>query len=136
MSKQSDSLFDKWINAKFDSKMVVSVTQKDQYKNLRFSLINGRSYSTKLGEAMSLSAVENQIVLEKPYLSKLIKLANDCGMVGVNTSHSGTVLGVVFESDKDPSLFLKKAEECGYLKPYKRRYIHKIIKGGPIVETF
>ena len=82
----------------------------------------------KLGEAMSLSAVENQIVLEKPYLSKLIKLANDCGMVGVNTSHSGTVLGVVFESDKDPSLFLKKAEECGYLKPYKRRYIHKIIR--------
>ena len=61
MSKQSDSLFDKWINAKFDSKMVVSVTQKDQYKNLRFSLINGRSYSTKLGEAMSIQLGPNDL---------------------------------------------------------------------------
>ena len=61
MSKQSDSLFDKWINAKFDSKMVVSVTQKDQYKNLRFSLINGRSYSTKLGAAMSIQLGPNDL---------------------------------------------------------------------------
>ena len=61
MSKHSDSLFDKWINAKFDSKMVVSVTQKDQYKNLRFSLINGRSYSTKLGSAMSIQLGPNDL---------------------------------------------------------------------------
>ncbi|MHA1215095.1 MAG: hypothetical protein ACTSR2_06280 [Candidatus Hodarchaeales archaeon] len=54
MSERPKSLFDKWINGKFDSKMVVSVTQKDQYKNLRFSLINGREYSTKLGKAMSI----------------------------------------------------------------------------------
>jgi hypothetical protein len=61
MSKQSDSLFDKWINAKFDSKMVVSVTQKNQYKNLGFSLINGRSYSTKLGAAMSIQLGPNDL---------------------------------------------------------------------------
>ena len=51
---QHEKLSDKWINARFDGKMVVSVTQKDQYKNLGFSVINGRSYSTKLGPAMSL----------------------------------------------------------------------------------
>lgn len=90
----------------------------------------------KLGQAMNLSAVENQIVLEKPFLNELIALANDCGMVGVNTSHSGTVLGVVFESDRDPSEFMRKAKALGYLKPYKKRYIHKIIKGGPIIEMF
>jgi hypothetical protein len=61
MSKGSDSLYDKWINAKFDSKMVVSVTQKDQYKNLRFSLINGRSYNTKLGSAMSIQLGANDL---------------------------------------------------------------------------
>ena len=61
MSKQSDSLFDKWINARFDGKMVVSVTQKDQYKNLGFSLINGRSYSTKLGSAMSIQLGPNDL---------------------------------------------------------------------------
>jgi hypothetical protein len=50
----SETLFDKWINAKFDSKLVVSVTKKNQYKNLGFSVINGRGYRTKLGDAMSI----------------------------------------------------------------------------------
>ncbi|MHA2074504.1 MAG: hypothetical protein ACXACU_01015 [Candidatus Hodarchaeales archaeon] len=54
MSKRPESLFDKWINGRFDSKIVVSVTQKDQYKNLGFSVINGREYSTKLGNAISV----------------------------------------------------------------------------------
>ncbi|MHA1977678.1 MAG: hypothetical protein ACW98I_12295 [Candidatus Hodarchaeales archaeon] len=54
MSQYSDKLFDKWINGRFESKMVISVTQKDQFKNLVFSVINGRSYSTKLGPAMSI----------------------------------------------------------------------------------
>ena len=54
LSKRPESLFDKWINGKFDSKLVVSVTQKDQFKNLGFSVINGREYSTKLGNAMSV----------------------------------------------------------------------------------
>ena len=54
MSGKTDTLYDKWINAKFDGKMVVSVTQKGQYKNISLSVINGRSYSTKLGSAMSV----------------------------------------------------------------------------------
>jgi hypothetical protein len=54
LSKRPESLFDKWINGRFDSKIVVSVTQKDQYKNLGFSVINGREYSTKLGNAISV----------------------------------------------------------------------------------
>jgi hypothetical protein len=61
MSQYSDKLFDKWINGRFDSKMVVSVTQKDQYKNLGFSVINGRSYSTKLGSAMSIQLGPNDL---------------------------------------------------------------------------
>lgn len=40
------------INGKFDSKLVISVTQKDQHKNLGFSVINGREYGTKLGNVM------------------------------------------------------------------------------------
>ncbi len=54
MSGKSDTLFDKWINVKFDGKIVVSVTQKGQYKNINLSVINGRSFSTKLGAAMSV----------------------------------------------------------------------------------
>lgn len=61
LSQSSNKLYDRWINGKFDSKMVVSVTQKDQYKNLGFSLINGRSYSTKLGAAMSIQLGPNDL---------------------------------------------------------------------------
>ncbi|MHA2108046.1 MAG: hypothetical protein ACXABU_10835 [Candidatus Hodarchaeales archaeon] len=61
MSQYSDKLFDKWINGRFESKMVVSVTQKDQFKNLGFSVINGRQYSTKLGSAMSIQLGPNDL---------------------------------------------------------------------------
>ena len=60
-SLATETIFDKWINAKFDGKMVVSVTKKDQYKNFRFSLINGHSYSTKLGDAMSIQLGPNDL---------------------------------------------------------------------------
>ncbi|WP_455140811.1 hypothetical protein [Candidatus Hodarchaeum mangrovi] len=53
MAEKSNSLFKKWINGRFDSKVVVSVTQKGQYKNFDLSLINGRQYNTKFGSAMS-----------------------------------------------------------------------------------
>jgi hypothetical protein len=56
-----ETVFDKWINAKFEGKMVVSVTKKDQFTNLRLSLINGRSYTTKLGDAMSVQLAPNDL---------------------------------------------------------------------------
>ena len=48
-------------NGRFESKMVVSVTQKDQFKNLGFSVINERQYSTKLGPAMSIQLGPNDL---------------------------------------------------------------------------
>jgi hypothetical protein len=62
----TDKLYDKWVNAKFEGKIVVSVTQKGDFKNLGISLINGRSYNTKLGDAMSvqLGAWELRDLLE------------------------------------------------------------------------
>jgi hypothetical protein len=61
MSKKPESLFDRWINGKFDSKLIISVTQKDQFKNLGFSVINGREYGTKLGNAMSIQLGTNDL---------------------------------------------------------------------------
>ncbi len=86
-----------------------------------------------LGKAMNLSALENQSVLHKPYLDLIIELATECGMIGVNTSHSGTVLGVVFTADQDPSVFLEKARGAGIFDAYSKHYIHNIIIGGPQV---
>ncbi len=61
MAKRPENLFDKWINGKFDSKLVISVTQKDHFKNLGFSVINGREYGTKLGKAMSVQFGQNDL---------------------------------------------------------------------------
>ena len=66
----SETLFNKWINAKFDGKLVVSVNKKDHYTNFRVSVINGRSYSTKLGGAMSIQ-------LESKDLQELIETLQD-----------------------------------------------------------
>lgn len=89
----------------------------------------------KLGRAMEISAFENQIVLYKPYLKELVDLADLHGLIGVNAAHSGTVLGVVYEDGKDINGFIQAAEEKGYLEPYKKKNIHKIIKGGPRIKV-
>ncbi len=80
MSEKPKNLFDKWVNLRFDARMVVSVTQKKEFKNIGLSVINGRSYTTKLGNAMSaqlgpkelqdlivtLQEVQSQFFPEKP----------------------------------------------------------------------
>ena len=90
----------------------------------------------KLGQAMEISALENQPVLYKPHLEELMTLARKHGLIGVNAAHSGTVLGVVYEEGKNIDAFVVSAIEKGYLEPYKKRYIHKIIKGGPRIEVY
>ena len=48
---QSTRIIEKWINAKFDGKVVLSLVQRDQFYNPQISLIKGREYETKLGKA-------------------------------------------------------------------------------------
>ncbi len=61
MSERPKNLFDKWVNLRFDARMVVSVTQKNEFKNIGLSVINGRSYNTKLGNAMSAQLGPNEL---------------------------------------------------------------------------
>ena len=61
MSERPKNLFDKWVNFRFDARMVVSVTQKNEFKNIGLSVINGRSYNTKLGNAMSAQLGPNEL---------------------------------------------------------------------------
>lgn len=89
-----------------------------------------------LSSAMYLSAVENQCVLDKPFLRELHELSKQYGMIGVNAAHSGSVLGVVFRpGDCDPDSFLDEAKRLGYLGPYAIQRRHRIIHGGPTVVT-
>ncbi|MHA1680035.1 MAG: hypothetical protein ACTSUE_03440 [Promethearchaeota archaeon] len=61
MASNEQPLFEKWISAKFEAKVVLSASKKGQYTNVRLSVINGREYSTKLGRAMSLQLGNNDI---------------------------------------------------------------------------
>ena len=61
MSQNEEKLFEKWISAKFDAKIVISATKKEPYVNVSLSAINGKEYKTKLGNAMSLQLGANDI---------------------------------------------------------------------------
>lgn len=49
----------------------------------------------KLGEAITLSSLENQKILYKENLEDIIKLAYSCDAYGVNIAHSGTLIGIL-----------------------------------------
>ena len=51
-----------------------------------------------IGAGATLSALANQQILHKPSLESMINVARSFGAVGVNAAHSGTVLGVLFDS--------------------------------------
>lgn len=61
-----------------------------------------------IGQAATISAFANQAILAKPALPDVIAIAHRHGAVGVNTAHSGTVLGILFPGRPTPAA----AEAC------------------------
>jgi len=57
----SNTITEKWINGKFESKVVLSLVQREQYLNPQISLIKGREYETKLGKAMQVQLGLNDL---------------------------------------------------------------------------
>lgn len=49
--KETKRIIEKWVNAKFDGKLVVSLVQRGQFYNPQISIIKGKEYETKLGKA-------------------------------------------------------------------------------------
>lgn len=50
-----------------------------------------------IGRGATISALANQIVLFKPQLEVVLRLAQSLGAVGVDVGHSGTVIGVLVD---------------------------------------
>ncbi len=57
-----------------------------------------------IGRAATISALANQAILPKPALPAVAAVAARHGAVGVNTAHSGTVIGVLFSGRPDPAV--------------------------------
>lgn len=53
----------------------------------------------KIARVSTLSALENQKILEKPQLEEIIEYVKSLGALGVNVAHSGTMMGVLFAPD-------------------------------------
>ena len=82
-----------------------------------------------IAKGATLSSLSNQIVLFKPYLKELLELAEEKETIlGLNIAHSGTLIGVILDNQKDSVEVLTeiKAEvpELNYL------LTSQIINGG------
>ncbi len=63
----------------------------------------------KIGQAATMSALANQQTINKPELDEIIAIARAFDALGVNTAHSGTVLGILYNRDlTDKAALLEK----------------------------
>lgn len=84
-----------------------------------------------LCESTYLSAIENQELLEKPYLNEIIEVVDTFGCYGINVAHSGSVVAILFDQHKlNINKLLEALEYSKCLTYYKKQYITKMITGG------
>lgn len=107
-----------------------------QFKEALIMVCEGlkKGDASLIGEAATLSARAHQVVLPKPQLEKVIGLAKKVGAVGVNVAHSGTVIGVLLEREKQDmseviSFFLKHLPGIEKITP------SSLIGGGSVVSN-
>ena len=85
----------------------------------------------ELGKLATVSARAHQQILPKPGLEKIIKLSAQSEAYGVNTAHSGSVLGVLYdEALFDKEGFIRKIHKEGLRKHYPILRDHRLIPGG------
>ncbi len=87
-------------NQRSDLRSLREAGQKDfleAYELIKEGFVTGNP--VLLGKGATISALANQKILPKPHLEKIIIIGNDCGALGVNVAHSGTVAGVLFDKN-------------------------------------
>ncbi|MDK2820515.1 MAG: L-threonine kinase [Clostridia bacterium] len=82
-----------------------------------------------IAQGATLSALANQKILYKPELEDILKMAINCGALGVNTAHSGTVIGILYRDGEVDVVEMKKKIKDKY--PYVD-FIEAAITGGGI----
>ncbi len=82
----------------------------------------------KIGKGSTLSLLENENILEKPFLGELIKLAEEHHCYGIVGGHSGTVCGFLLDENKTDLEKLIHAIEGEAIGTYYASY--------EIVETY
>ncbi|GAB6100491.1 GHMP kinase [Halanaerocella petrolearia] len=82
-----------------------------------------------VGQGTTISSLANQSILHKAQLESLIKLAKqEEEMLGVNIAHSGTLVGVILDSEEKLNLILNRIKE--QVPSLKHITNARIINGG------
>lgn len=127
--------------------LVTEVFRKDNHKELllkqaskletAFDLyeqaVKEKSIS-KLGEAATISAVANQLILPKKRFSDIYAIAETFNILGINVAHSGTVVGLMYDQMKtDSKELLSVLKEKKAMDYYPRYHFRHSVKGGATV---
>ncbi len=87
--------------------------------------------ANRLGEAATASAIESQIILPKPHFNQLLDIIEQYQLYGLNVAHSGSVVGLLFNSHQhDIERVIYDMENKGIRAAYPYFHQHKMIQGG------
>lgn len=84
-----------------------------------------------LGASATISAESNQAILPKPFFKEMLEVIEKLDLPGLNVSHSGTVVGLLYEQQKtDPLEILFELERRYVTTFYSRYYFREWTTGG------
>ena len=70
----SESVKEQWLNAKFDARMIISLKRNGQYLNPSVSIIGGKQYNTKMGNAMQVQLGIKDLNALKKTIDEIIEI--------------------------------------------------------------
>ena len=87
-----------------------------------------------VAQGASISALANQNIIYKPQLKEIIELIQKAGAYGINTAHSGTLIGILLNKAKTDSekLVHMLKEQYPHLSFFG---FYKLINGGVTIPT-
>ncbi len=110
-----------YLDIKLENKSII----EESFKLLEVGL---RDKNLELvGKACTLSSLANENIHKKPYLDEIIKLSNEVKSYGVNIAHSGTVIGILIDSDMNYKKIINYFKQNNLHNYYKKIYASKII---------
>lgn len=84
----------------------------------------------KLGEIGIESALLNETLIRKLFLSEIIEIALVNNAYGINIAHSGTAIGILMRDDYDESKLVYDLNEAGVFSFYNSHMTLPIVSGG------
>lgn len=83
--------------------------ENEQQTMAALALLGDSKEPAVIARAATRSALANQSILPKRDLTEIIDLVLSLGALGINTAHSGTILGVLFAPEAEAGLLTKTA---------------------------